>query len=913
MKDCIRIVHGSDSDFYLTVRPSEDEISLYEESKNGFAKIANRSGVSSIQCCDWSNQRPGMVAAGLLNGNTLLLDLGTQNWPAVIPVRQSRPCNAVSFSSNGLLATGLDKVRNDHCLNIYSVNDDFTSSSSFQPVYSLLPSESLFSLAFVPDSPDILLAGSHKFLRIIDLRNPAASLQIPAKSAEDITINKLNTNLFSFRSDSGSFSIWDQRYLSATSPAPLFAMQSKQWPQAATECFRFSPYSAQTFATLDTYTSSSLRLWRSEIVAPSDSALTLSQSLSALHTSDVQLPPQKPLQDKLWLDRCRVIRPDSESIVSFDFGANSHSFVGLRPYGDLVYYAIPPLIDGLQFDSSNSLTSACNDDLSFVDLKGANLTRAMTSLSLTRGPARDANGADSIISDESSVLSANETTSQSFGYNPVTVLSEDIGSRMRARASLGYDLDPVKNLEILRSFAQISSLQYLIDMWDWINLSEKLRRADMLRTDVCDFHLQGVLGIWNGRYATSARPGSKKKRDVLEQNIAKIAGKIEPNMYINSAFRGVLRTSKKSNYRILCLAAAGWSYSDSEFTEKLQKLQDKGEYEVAAALALFHGDISLTIDILAHSGKESLRLISTAVAGYFAYKDSTENSLWKEQCRAMASELVHPYIRAIFAFIADSRWHDVLDEVSLPTRDRLVIALKYLTDDDLDRYLKRLCAQVVKDGSLDGLSVTGITPDGISLLKTYVDHTADVQTAALVSGFCVPHLFQSHLAEQWFGIYREFLDGLKMFPERARFDIGKTKLGKMYGGTPEICSPQIVLRCNGCNKIIDLSSRKDNASGLQRNLDPGRLDNGHQFGSTTCPHCNKPLPRCTICLRSLGSPIVGSSYNASSKKKNTVYDQWFNFCLICGHGMHAGHAQEWFGLHQMCPVPGCLCQCLFNR
>ena len=49
----------------------------------------------------------------------------------------------------------------------------------------------------------------------------------------------------------------------------------------------------------------------------------------------------------------------------------------------------------------------------------------------------------------------------------------------------------------------------------------------------------------------------------------------------------------------------------------------------------------------------------------------------------MALELDDPYLRAIFAFIADDDWWDVLDESSLSLRERLGIALCFLSDKDL--------------------------------------------------------------------------------------------------------------------------------------------------------------------------------------------------------------------------------------
>ena len=79
--------------------------------------------------------------------------------------------------------------------------------------------------------------------------------------------------------------------------------------------------------------------------------------------------------------------------------------------------------------------------------------------------------------------------------------------------------------------------------------------------------------------------------------------------------------------------------------------------------------------------------------------------------------------------------------------------------------------------------------------------------------------------------------------------------------------------------------------------------------SIVCPNCRKPLPRCAVCLQYLGTPntrLIKSSDGAG--EYGTNYDKWFNFCLVCNHGTHAGHAKEWFSKHTLCPVPECECK-----
>lgn len=112
--------------------------------------------------------------------------------------------------------------------------------------------------------------------------------------------------------------------------------------------------------------------------------------------------------------------------------------------------------------------------------------------------------------------------------------------------------------------------------------------------------------------------------------------------------------------------------------------------------------------------------------------------------------------------------------------------------------------------------------------------------------------------------------------------------------------------------------------------------------ATVCPQCKKSLPRCAVCLLNLGTKYYKKSVEGAPGNKGSDdgkatependYDRWlvhysscplwksllsrqmlilgrFNFCLSCNHGMHSGHAREWFAKHKICPVPDCACRC----
>jgi hypothetical protein len=97
-----------------------------------------------------------------------------------------------------------------------------------------------------------------------------------------------------------------------------------------------------------------------------------------------------------------------------------------------------------------------------------------------------------------------------------------------------------------------------------------------------------------------------------------------------------------------------------------------------------------------------------------------------------------------------------------------------------------------------------------------------------------------------------------------------------------------------------------------------------------CPSCQKPLPRCAICLLSLGClnpymelakerdrsrPSRGGSLQPPddlSSLANLPFAEWFTWCMTCKHGGHAHHLVGWFANHEVCPVSGCDCRCQFD-
>jgi hypothetical protein len=290
---------------------------------------------------------------------------------------------------------------------------------------------------------------------------------------------------------------------------------------------------------------------------------------------------------------------------------------------------------------------------------------------------------------------------------------------------------------------------YLKQVWRWLTNAEELEFKKLMITDKLDMGYEGVLGIWEG---CSGLVGQNRQLESLsiteamfDETVKSLSEKTPQKPYISPT----VAHSSKVHHRIVCLKIAGWSFDIGELKDKLKQLEANGKHEQAAGWAVFHGNVDRAVEALSRSKKERLRLMATAVAGYSAYRNSLENSQWRDQCRRFASELDDPYLRAIFAFIADGSWLDVLDEGSLPLIERLGIALRFLADDELTTYLKRLTDRAVAHGDLEGILLTGITPQLVPLLQSYIDKTCDVQTASLVVSFGSPRYFDDKRIKSW--------------------------------------------------------------------------------------------------------------------------------------------------------------------
>ena len=143
------------------------------------------SQVQAFRAFDWAPHDETLVAVGQWSGEVTVLRIDDASPSVSLPAKHQRLCNAVAFSRAGLLAAGLERVRNDFCLNIWDINQRFASFSSsgsgaakpfVEPYRKFASSEAISSIKFFAGQPEVLVTGvKGRGIRIYDLRENAGS------------------------------------------------------------------------------------------------------------------------------------------------------------------------------------------------------------------------------------------------------------------------------------------------------------------------------------------------------------------------------------------------------------------------------------------------------------------------------------------------------------------------------------------------------------------------------------------------------------------------------------------------------------------------------------------------------------------------------------------------------------------
>ncbi|KAH9932531.1 uncharacterized protein B0H18DRAFT_1083268 [Fomitopsis serialis] len=477
------------------------------------------------------------------------------------------------------------------------------------------------------------------------------------------------------------------------------------------------------------------------------------------------------------------------------------------------------------------------------------------------------------------------------------LVEEDISMLMRQRVVRGYGLASLwHNAMIARD---TSSDPALIELWRWLHHSQYLLSKPAPRVEGFNFSCQGLLGIWEGF------PSSHPQVSTSTNTTPRVMARRSRNDLDTTSWKPAVMTSRLVQ-RHLALHLCGWSLAEDDLLQAIKRWEKEGRHSQAACWLIFTDRSKAAVDLLMRSEDESLHMMSGMLAALApASGGPVKNPDLVEHCERLVVRLQDPYLRAMLTYLAVRDWSEVLQEEALPLRERLAIAFHFLDDRDLGSYLHR-----VADRTLD-------------ILQSYVDVTGDVQTAVVLSSM-TPAGAHDTRASHWLDAYHDLLDGWKLFHHRCQFDVDRGRVLQDAIQNDELAryewAPrQILLRCNYCNKPID-SPHHEARSNAPR--------------ATACPHCGRPLPRCSVCLMALSivhdsmrnAALIRSgsggmstvrhrySYGEVDDLSDTI-DDALVFCQTCRHGGHASHILQWFygedrrRSHGTCPVAGCDCRC----
>ncbi|BGP35160.1 hypothetical protein JCM10296v2_006990 [Rhodotorula toruloides] len=515
-------------------------------------------------------------------------------------------------------------------------------------------------------------------------------------------------------------------------------------------------------------------------------------------------------------------------------------------------------------------------------------------------------------------------------------LGTDVSVVVRERVEAGYGSDPLVNAGL--SDAGVK------EFWLWVT------RAQALSSEACvpdyDFRFRGVLRILLGfpsgmthpnassspASSTHSSPGTSPRAatprsiytditrslrrgdEAQSKHAAYAAGcaQLVAKRKLKDVF--AISSSQFAAQRKIALSCCGAEWEEG-WEAVCARLAKAGDHEGAARHAFFSGQLEKSMGYLRLCKDENLRMLAPIIAAYLAQKDSLRGSEsnYASLCRSLSSDVETPWVRAMFAYLATSDWRELVDETGLALRDRVAVALRFLSDSELIPFLQDIGDEALSSSDLEAVVLFGLRNDGLKLLSSYVDRTADVQTVALACSFTSPGMIRADMrVTRWVETYRLQLDKLQLYAARAMFDAARGRRARaaleqaraagrqaeakeLVAALRKTAPPQILIRCQFCSTNIS-PPKGAFLPGEQREGRKGDGPRGHK--ASLCPSCSKQLPACSVCLT---RPSV-SAFEADGPAT-------LSWCIRCRHGGHASHLLAWFDTSRVCAVAGCDCEC----
>ncbi|KAF2139488.1 uncharacterized protein K452DRAFT_274813 [Aplosporella prunicola CBS 121167] len=922
-----------------------------------YKQVANRDKLPNFTAFDWSKTHEHFVAIGSASGEASLIEIDSSrpnsDFIHSFPIKHQRKCNSIAFSTNNLLATGLDRVRNDFCMNIYDLNvASFTANH--EPYKKLASSEAITSIKFFPTHPQTLVAGvSRQCIRIYDLRDsaPVSSAQYGTRQVHNLSIDPLDENYIISAGPTGdpAVSVWDRRFASrsgATTPSgeapPAAVVELRPAVDnshvAGIWCLRFSRSKRNCFGVLSSMGELKvvdIAQYESRDQSPAATILPRSQNY-VRYTHNLRYP---------WYDP-HFGHDEASRVVAFDFMGEgspigSHSAIALHPNREVKVMKIPTRAPRVHLTALNELYMdriAVAEPSSPEGPVAEDLTRLQNRTIGERFPSKTSvrvNGLSDTPRIERlrmenfghKIRDVSPDTSRGHHEELLTMgypgLKLDITDALKVldvakrRAKEGYCLDSKRNRQI------VANDPWLVGLWELIQRLDDLAKDNGMVAEGVDLSYLGVAYLWEnslGAKRSTYRLINRPSVSVPDfQNVVRKI--VQEKEY--PPFQGA-RTDFPE-HRQLCLAICGWTFSGQRIRDNCKALIEQGYYYKAIVLAVFKGHKDIALDLLKQLVRQR-QLQNIGLGAVIACDKVNEEQ--REMCEWMAEESDEPYLKALLKYFITGNWSTVTKMEELSLADRLGVALKYLDDVQLGQFIKLSVAGAKLYGDIEGIVLTGLSERAMDLFEHYIAKWGDLQTVVLAMARSNPVYISDPRWEYWKETYFMQLQVWRCFLERTRFIVSHNKVATTRDA---VClnkpfPRQITIRCNHCqlslarrgDTLVPASETASTAIHKAPSFGPGITAKPAQQQKTNtpshnsglvCPNCSRRMPRCGICMMWLGSPDPATLGGAEALKDEDTEAKQMVFCMTCTHGFHGHHARNWFAKHKMCPVPDCQCMC----
>jgi WD40 repeat protein len=929
---------------------------------------------------DWSKTDPNVVAIGAASGeaNVVQLDPAHKSgngseylWS--FPIKNQRRCNSIAFSTKNYLATGLERVRNDYCMNVYDFNSSLAAGQT-EPYKKLAGSEAITSIKFFGGQPDTLIAGVlRQCIRLYDLRDPSSNgvAQFPTRQVHNLAIDPMDENSFISAGPAGDpvVSVWDRRYAprsGATASAdggpagPILEIRPTvdNGNNSTIWSLRFSGVKRGTFGVLSSSGEVKIIELAQHAVKPglgqvpqnSKGGTPWSSRTYTRRTHNLAYPiydQTHPVDQK-----ARVMAVDFISPGNYSQG---QAMLALHPSRDISLLKINDIARKVNITALDEICLWKNRRQCFLpqydfDTSAEELIALQDKAKADEGSRR---ASDQAISSASRL---EKLSLENFGHktptsyeSPYYISSGDrhedllslnfpshtpeLGDALkllrtqRRRCQEGYLLDPLRNMQI------VANDPWLVDMWDTVRRFEEFAKHDGMCEGGLDLSFLGVYSIWNmdfGNHRNRVLDGDAFTPDEFTAVVKRIVQRKEYPPFVG-------HRTKCPDLRQLCLALCGWTFSKDRLRQRCRTLMEKGHAYKAIVVAVMRGFKDLAQELLRSAIQQKL-IHNIGLGAVIACESVNDDQ--RELCAWMAEETDDPYLKALLAYFISGDWKVVADMPLLPLSDRVGVAVKYLDDDRLGNFIKMQTAGATVSGNTEGLVLTGLTDRALDLFHHYMAKFNDLQTAVLVLSFTCPVYLSDHSRfDLWKDTYLMQLQSWRAFHQRSQYLDALSRRsrarvnGFRFADTP---ARPVSLRCNHCLSVLATSVLQKAPSPPPPSTNgtttttsvtpipattapPGSIyplptrppPTPASNSGLVCPHCGRRMPHCGICALLLGAPDPRRLGGAAADvvAAEDVLARQPLYCMACQHVFHGHHARDWFARHRMCPVPECGCMC----